>query len=79
MLFWLASHFATLEKLFGEFGFDPIRRLWLRHASHLGQEITARTAREEITGTFETVDAAGHLVLTTAKSRHAIPAADVFF
>lgn len=79
MLFWLASHFAHQEKLFREFGFDPIRRLWLRHASHLGQTITARTSREVFTGRFETVDAAGNLVLTTAKSRHAIPAADVFF
>lgn len=79
MLFWLASHFAQLEKLFGEFGFDPIRRLWLRHASHLGEVITARTARDEITGTFETVDGDGNLVLSTAQQRHAIPAAEIFF
>jgi BirA family biotin operon repressor/biotin-[acetyl-CoA-carboxylase] ligase len=79
MLFWLASHFAQLETLFAEFGFDPIRRLWLRHATRLGEVITARTARDEITGTFETVDEAGNLVLSTAKQRHAIPAAEIFF
>lgn len=79
MLHWLAVHVARQEQMFRDFGFDPVRRLWLRHASHLGQVITARTARDEITGTFETVDEAGNLVLVTPKSRHAIPAAEVFF
>ncbi len=79
LLYRLAVCFAAQEKTFRDFGFDPIRRLWLRHASHLGQVITARTAREEITGTFETVDEAGNLVLVTPESRQAIPAAEVFF
>ena len=35
--------------------------------------------REEMHGTFETVDEQGHLVLTSAKGRMSIPAADVFF
>ena len=78
-LFWLASHFADQERMFGEFGFDPIRRLWLQHAARLGEPIKARTSREEFTGTFETVDEAGQLVLRTAKGQVAIPAGDVFF
>jgi len=78
-LFWLASHFADLERQFEEFGFDPIRSLWLRRAARLGEVITARTARDSLTGTFETVDDNGQLVLRAAKGQVAIPAADVFF
>jgi BirA family biotin operon repressor/biotin-[acetyl-CoA-carboxylase] ligase len=45
----------------------------------LGEVITARTTRVEYTGTFETVDEAGSLVLKTAKGVIAIPAGDIFF
>ena len=76
---FLAGHFASLEGLFQEFGFDPIRRLWLRKAARLGEVITARTPRNEITGTFETVDATGQLVLRTPKGQVQISAADVYF
>jgi BirA family biotin operon repressor/biotin-[acetyl-CoA-carboxylase] ligase len=41
--------------------------------------ITARTARETHEGRFETVDAAGNLVLATARGRVSIAAAEVFF
>ncbi|MEK6216844.1 MAG: biotin--[acetyl-CoA-carboxylase] ligase [Boseongicola sp.] len=75
----LASNMATEERIFAEFGFGAIRDKWLRRAARLGEAITARTAREEITGTFETVDDAGQLVLTTPKGRVTIPAADVYF
>ena len=75
----LAVAYARYEDQFTQYGFAPIRAAWLAHAAKLGEVITARTGREEITGTFETVDEAGNLVLTTAKSRQAIPAADVFF
>jgi len=78
-LFWLASHFADQERLFGEFGFDPIRRLWMKHAARLGETITARLPREDVTGVFETVDESGYLVLNTAKGLQKIAAADVFF
>ncbi len=75
----LAPAYARYEDQFTTYGFAPIRAAWLDRAAKLGQEITARTARSSITGTFETVDAAGNLVLSTAKTRHAIPAAEVFF
>lgn len=78
-LFWLASHFGHQERLFKEFGFGPIRRLWLHDAARLGETITARLPNEEITGRFETVDENGYLVLTTAKGARAIAAADVYF
>lgn len=79
MLSMLASNFATQERILSEFGFGPIRENWLKNAAKLGEVITARTAREDYTGTFETVDETGQLVLQTPKGRITIPAADVYF
>ena len=75
----LAPAYAAREAQFKAQGFAPIREEWLARAARLGEVITARTGAEEITGRFETVDAAGHLVLSGREKRHAIPAADVFF
>ena len=75
----LAAAFARYETQLRTFGFAPIRTAWLARAARLGEVITARTSREETTGTFETVDSSGNLVLNTAKGRVAIPAADIYF
>ena len=79
MLSMLASNMATEESIFRELGFAPILESWLKKAARLGEVITARTARDEITGRFETVDEAGQLVLETPKGRVTIPAADIYF
>lgn len=75
----LAVSYATFETQFRDLGFAPIRQLWLRHAARLGEVITARTTRDSITGTFETIDVDGNLILQTAKGQVAVPAGDVFF
>jgi BirA family biotin operon repressor/biotin-[acetyl-CoA-carboxylase] ligase len=75
----LAPAFARLEEQFSTYGFAPIRTAWLNEAARLGETITARTTSETITGRFETIDEAGNLILTTAKGRRVIPAADIFF
>lgn len=75
----LAPAYARYEEMFVTYGFEPIRSAWLTRAAKLGEVVTARTTKDEITGTFETVDEDGHLVLSTAKTRHAVPAAEVFF
>ncbi|RFP89724.1 biotin--[acetyl-CoA-carboxylase] ligase [Rhodobacteraceae bacterium 63075] len=75
----LAAAFAPWEARFRTHGFAPVREAWLAHAAKLGQPIRARAMREEWQGTFETIDAAGHLVLRTAQGQKSIPAADVFF
>lgn len=75
----LAQAYARHEAQFTTYGFGPIRSAWLQRAARLGEVITARTSRTSITGTFETVDETGNLVLTTRDTRHAIPAAEVFF
>ncbi len=76
---YLAEAFAVWEQRFSTYGFEPVREAWLSKAARLGEVIRARTMREEMHGTFETVDAQGHLVLTSADGRVSIPAADVFF
>lgn len=75
----LAAAYARWEAQFATYGFEPIRVAWLARAARIGEVMTARTTREETTGTFETVDSAGNLVLKTAKGRVAIAAADIFF
>ena len=75
----LAPAYARWEYQFTSHGFAPVRTTWLTRAARIGETITARTGKHEITGTFQTVDEAGNLVLSTAQGRQAIPAADVFF
>ncbi|TCP58627.1 BirA family biotin operon repressor/biotin-[acetyl-CoA-carboxylase] ligase [Rhodovulum bhavnagarense] len=78
-LAFLAEHMDHQHRFLVEHGFSPLRAAWLAQAARLGQEITARTGREEIVGLFETVDEDGQLVLDTLDGRRIIAAADVFF
>ena len=75
----LAQHFARWEAQFTTHGFGPIRNAWLQNAARIGQNITARMMRDEITGTFVEIDTQGQLVLETPKGRQTIAAADIFF
>lgn len=75
----LAAAFAAQETLLATYGFTRIRADWLKHAARLGEVITARTSRSEITGIFETINEDGNLVLLTDTGPQTIPAADVYF
>ena len=75
----LAFAFDQWESTFQTGGFAAIRTAWLARAARLGEVITARTVRDTYTGTFDTIDDAGQLVLTTSDGRITIPAADVYF
>ena len=75
----LAQHFARWEAQFTTHGFGPIRSAWLQNAARIGQNITARMMRDEITGTLVEIDTQGQLVLETPKGRQTIAAADIFF
>lgn len=75
----LAAEYAPLETQFRTYGFAPIRTAWLAHAARLGEEIIARTMRDETRGIFEDVDENGSLILRTPKGRVPVTAADVFF
>ena len=75
----LADAYATQEAKLLRLGFDRIRDDWLANAARLGEVITARTGREDVTGIFDTIDSDGNLVLITGTGPRAISAADVFF
>lgn len=75
----LARAYAEWEAIFTTQGFAPLRHSWLTHAARLGDTIKARTGTTTRTGRFDTIDASGALILTTAEGRQAIPAAEVFF
>lgn len=75
----LADAYATQEAKLMRLGFGRIRDDWMANAARLGEEISARTSREEITGIFDSIDNEGNLVLITATGPRAIPAADVYF
>ena len=78
-LIQLAAAYAGHERRFSARGFAPIREDWLARAARIGRDVTARTGSRQVSGRFETVDAAGNLVLATQAGRVAIAAADVFF
>ncbi len=75
----LAGAYATQEAKLELLGFARIREDWLRHAARLGEEITARTGTEAVSGIFDTIDEEGNLVLITGTGRRTIAAADVYF
>lgn len=75
----LAVNYATQEGKLDKFGFDRIRRDWLSHAARLGEVITAKTGKEDISGTFDSIDKDGNLVLITGRGPRAIAAADIYF
>ncbi len=75
----LAPAFARYEAQFTTYGFAPIRTAWLDRAARLGKVITARTGTSEQTGTFETVDDTGALILRTSQGQRVIPAGEVYF
>ena len=75
----LAAEFAAVDDVLQQQGFCEVRAEWTAHAARLGEDITARTGREEITGRFEGLDAQGNLLLLTAGGKRVIPAADIYF
>ncbi len=74
----LAPAYARREAQF-QTGFATLRADWLAHAARLGEAIRARTGQTTREGIFETIDDQGNLILSTARGREAIPAAEIFF
>ena len=62
-------------------GFPEIREAWLRHAAGLGGPVTVRSgAGTPLVGVFETIDAAGQLVIAEdGGRRRVVPAGEVHF
>lgn len=75
----LAVAFDQWQRQLQTYGFAPIRQAWLARAARLGETITARTGKVEVTGVFEGIDKSGALILATPRGKQAIPAADIYF
>lgn len=75
----LAPAFDHWQRQMRDYGFAPIREAWLARAARLGETIVARTANIQREGRFDGIDDSGALLLTTAKGREAIPAAEIYF
>lgn len=80
--------FAALSDSWAEFramwdlgrGFGEIRRLWLDRAAGLGEAVSVRSGSSTVTGSFETIDETGCLIVRTADGvRVPISAGDVYF
>lgn len=71
----LAERFAHWTGL----GRAALAAAWRGRLTGIGQRIEARLQNETLTGTFETVDEDGTLVLNTPTGQRRIAAADVYF
>lgn len=64
----------------GGAGFSRIRDAWLAHATGIGQRIVVRLPGQELSGTFESLDADGMLRLRTEDgATKKLSTADIFF
>ncbi|WP_308917525.1 biotin--[acetyl-CoA-carboxylase] ligase [Jannaschia sp. LMIT008] len=75
----LAPAYAAWDARLVAHGFDPVRTAWLARAARRGRRIVARLTDRTLTGTFDGIDADGHLRLGPPDGPATIPAADVFF
>jgi BirA family biotin operon repressor/biotin-[acetyl-CoA-carboxylase] ligase len=80
--------FAALSDSWAEFsgiwdqgrGFGEIRRRWLALAAGLGQPVAVHTGNATVSGTFDTIDETGCMIVRTAAGdRIPISAGDVHF
>lgn len=77
----LSDAWAGLERLWADGkGFDVIRRLWLERAAGLGERVAVQIGGETLSGTFETIDETGRLVVAVGDgTRRMVAAGEVHF
>jgi BirA family biotin operon repressor/biotin-[acetyl-CoA-carboxylase] ligase len=77
----LSDAWSGLERIWaGGSGFATIRRLWLERAAGIGERVAVRLGGETVTGTFETIDEAGRLVVRLGDgTRRTVAAGEVHF
>jgi BirA family biotin operon repressor/biotin-[acetyl-CoA-carboxylase] ligase len=80
--------FAALSDAWTEFrgiwdngrGFGDIRKKWLERAAGLGQPVSVQSAGSTVSGTFDTIDESGCMIVGTSDGRRVpISAGDVYF
>jgi len=74
-----ARHFLAWTSRWRDEGFAAVRKVWLRHADRLGEQIKVNLPRETLEGRFEDLDESGRLRLRLpdGSCRH-ISSGDVF-
>jgi BirA family biotin operon repressor/biotin-[acetyl-CoA-carboxylase] ligase len=61
-------------------GFADIRQKWLQRAAGLGQPVSIQSGGSAISGTFDTIDESGCMIVSTSDGRRTpISAGDVYF
>jgi BirA family transcriptional regulator, biotin operon repressor / biotin---[acetyl-CoA-carboxylase] ligase len=61
-------------------GFGEIRRKWLQRAAGLGQPVSIQSGAATVSGTFDTIDDAGCLIVATSDGKRVpISAGEVYF
>jgi len=71
------DEFEKIYQIWINFGFEGIRKLWLKDAFRLHEKITVKLDGKEIVGVFEDLDAEGNLILKSEDGILKISAADV--
>jgi BirA family transcriptional regulator, biotin operon repressor / biotin---[acetyl-CoA-carboxylase] ligase len=76
----LAERFAAWERIWQDFGFEPIADAWRQRAYGIGEPCVARLGAETVQGVAEGLDDDGSLKLRLADGNlRKISAGDVFF
>lgn len=76
----LAGRFAIWQRIWQDFGFEPIAEAWTQRAYGLGEVCTVRLGNEEVHGVAEGLDRDGALLLRLGDGAvRRISAGDVFF
>jgi BirA family biotin operon repressor/biotin-[acetyl-CoA-carboxylase] ligase len=77
----LSDHWADTRSLWDQGrGMPALRKRWLAHAVGVGQPVAVQIGERRVTGTFETLDESGHLmVITENGQRMPIASGEVFF
>jgi len=71
------DEFEILYQNWLDFGFEGIRKLWLKNAFRLKEKITVKLDDKELDGIFEDFDSEGNLILKTDEKIVKISVADV--
>jgi BirA family biotin operon repressor/biotin-[acetyl-CoA-carboxylase] ligase len=77
----LSDRWVEARRLWNEGrGMPELRERWLANAAGVGGRVAVRISGRTVTGTFETIDESGHLIVGTADGRRVpIASGDVFF
>ncbi len=72
------DNFSNLYQKWLDFGFTPIRNLWLERAFNLNQEIAVNLPNQSLRGIFRNLDEQGNLLLEINNQIQLIASGEVF-